>query len=206
MSDLIIIGGGGHAKVIADLAIKTGYNVVGFLDDNDRVTEMLSLKRLGRVEICENYAHSAKFVIGIGNNKIRKEIFEKYKLEYVTLIHPSAVIAKSAKLGIGAVVLAGAIINADAKIGEQSIINTGAVVEHDCVIGEFTMVAPRATVCGFSKIGNSCWIGAGSVVNNVISVCDNVIVGSGAVIIADIHDADTYVGVPAKKIKSGEKQ
>ena len=201
MSDLIIIGGGGHAKVLADLAMSTGHNVIGFLDDNEKVAEMLGLKRIGTVADCEKYADKAKFVIGIGNNKIRKEIFEKYDLEYVTLIHPSAIISKTVKLGEGAVVLAGAIINADAKIGKQSIINTGAVVEHDCVIGEFTMVAPRATVCGFTKVGNNCWLGAGSVVNNVIKICDDVVVGSGAAVVKNMEEAGTYIGVPARRSK-----
>ena len=201
MSDLIIIGGGGHAKVLADLAMSTGHNVIGFLDDNEKVAEMLGLKRIGTVADCEKYADKARFVIGIGNNKTRKEIFEKYDLEYVTLIHPSAIISKTVKVGEGTVVLAGAIINADAKIGKQSIINTGAVVEHDCVIGEFTMVAPRATVCGFTKVGNSCWLGAGSVVNNVIKICDDVVVGSGAAVVKNIEEAGTYIGVPARRSK-----
>ena len=201
MFDLIIIGGGGHAKSVADLAQKNGYNVIGFLDDNDAVTQMLSVKRLGNVADCEKFADKASFVIGIGNNKIRQKIYDSYKLNYVTLVHPSSVIACEVVLEEGVVVLAGAIINADTKIGKQSIINTGAVVEHDCVIGDFAMIAPHATVCGFSKIGNNCWLGAGSVVNNVINICDNTTVGSGGVVVKNIEEAGTYVGVPARKIK-----
>lgn len=201
MSDLIIIGGGGHAKSIADLAQKSGYNVIGFLDDNESAMYMLSINRLGKVSDCEKFADKASFVIGIGNNETRKKIYDSHKLNYVTLIHPSAVIASDVTLGEGVVVLAGAVINADTKIGKHTIINTGAVVEHDCVIGEFTMIAPHATVCGFSKIGNNCWLGAGSVANNVISIYDNVIVGSGAVVVKNIEEAGTYVGVPARKIK-----
>lgn len=200
MSDLIIIGGGGHAKSVADIAIKNGYNVIGFLDDNEEVTEMLGIKRLGAVADCEKYAQKAKFVIGIGNNAVRKRIYETYSLSYETLIHPSAIIATNVIIENGAVVLAGAIINADAKIGKQSIINTGVVVEHDCKIGEFTMVAPRATICGFTKVGNNCWIGAGSVVNNVVKIYDDVVVGSGAAVVKNIEEAGTYVGVPAKRM------
>lgn len=201
MSDLIIIGGGGHAKSVADISIKNGYNVIGFLDDNEEVTEMLGIKRLGAVADCEKYAQKAKFVIGIGNNAVRKRIYETYSLSYETLIHPSAIIATDVIIENGSVVLAGANINADAKIGKQSIINTGAVVEHDCTIGEFTMVAPRATICGFTKVGNNCWIGAGSVVNNVVKICDDVMIGSGAVVTKDIDLQGTYVGVPVRRIK-----
>ncbi len=201
MCDLIIIGGGGHAKSLADLAIKSGFNVIGFLDDNDAVTEMLGLKRLGAVNDCEKYADSAKFIIGIGNNTVRRKIFETYNISYETLVHPSAVIGTDVVIENGAVVMAGAVINADTKIGKQSIINTGAVVEHDCVIGAFTMVAPGSIVCGFSKIGDNCWTGAGSVVNNVINICDNTIVGSGSIVVKNIVESGTYVGVPATKIK-----
>ena len=201
MSDLIIIGGGGHAKSVADLAQKIGFNIIGFLDDNDAVTEMLGFNRLGAINDCEKYADSAKFVIGIGNNVVRRKIFETYKLEYQTLVHPSSVIGTDVVIENGAVVMAGTVINADTKIGKQAIINTGAVVEHDCIIGEFTMVAPRATVCGFSKIGNNCWLGAGCVVNNVIDICDNTTVGSGGVVVKNIVESGTYVGVPARKIK-----
>ena len=186
MCDLIIIGGGGHAKSVADAAIKNGYNVIGFLDDNEEITEMLSIKRLGKIEECESFAAKAKFIIGIGNNTVRKKICESYRLDYVTLIHPSAVIANGVVLGEGTVVLAGAIVNADAKIGKHSVVNTGAIVEHDCIIGDFTMLAPRATVCGFSKIGNMCWVGAGSSIINMISVRDNTVIDVGAAVVENI--------------------
>ena len=201
MSDLIVIGGGGHAKSIADLALKSGYNVVGFLDDNDTDTEIFGIKRLGKISDCEKFSQGKIFIIGIGNNAVRKKIYETYKLDYATLVHPSAVIASEVVIGEGSVVFAGAVINAYTKISKQSIINTGAIVEHDCTVGEFSMVAPRATVCGVSKIGNNCWIGAGSVVNNGISICDNTTVGSGGVVIKSIVESGTYVGVPVRRIK-----
>ncbi|MBE6805500.1 MAG: acetyltransferase [Ruminococcaceae bacterium] len=201
MSDLIIIGGGGHAKSVADLALRNDYNIVGFLDDYDTDIEIFGAKRLGKISECEKFAQGKKFIIAIGNNAFRKKICETYKLDYATLVHPSAIIAREVVIEEGTVVFAGAIINAYTKISKHTIINTGAVVEHDCVVGEFSMVAPRTTICGVSKIGNNCWIGAGSVVNNGISICDNVIVGSGAAVVKNIEEAGTYVGVPAKKIK-----
>ena len=96
--------------------------------------------------------------------------------------------------------MAGVIINACAKIGVQSIVNTACVVEHDVVIGDFTMLAPHSTVCGFTKIGNNCWVGAGATINNVIKICDDVMLGSGSVVIKDIDESGTYVGVPAGRI------
>lgn len=201
MRNLIIIGGGGHAKVVADIAIQTGYNVLGFLDDNSDVCELLGFSRLGNIADCVNYGKEVVFVIAIGNNKIRKEIFSKYDLNYVTLIHPTAIIGPQVSVGAGTVVMAGAVINASAKIGVQSIINTACVVEHDVVIGDFTMLAPHSTVCGFTKIGNNCWVGAGATINNVIKICDDCIIGAGATVIRSIEKAGTYVGTPATKVR-----
>ncbi len=200
MSDLIIIGGGGHAKVIIDIAKQNGYNVLGFLDDDIKVCELLGYKRLGSISDCVNYSSEVSFFIAIGNNKIRKEIFSKYSLNYATLIHPSAIIGPSVSIGEGTVVMAGVVINASAKIGKHSIVNTACVVEHDVVIGDFTMLAPHSTVCGFTKIGSDCWIGAGVTVNNVIKICDGVTIGSGGVVIKDIEKAGTYAGVPARRM------
>ncbi len=201
MRNLIIIGGGGHAKVVADIAVQTGYNVLGFLDDNSDVCELLGFKRLGNIADCVKYGKEVAFVIAIGNNKIRKEIFSKYDLNYITLIHPTAIIGPQVSVGTGTVVMAGVIINACAKIGVQSIVNTACVVEHDVVIGDFTMLAPHSTVCGFTKIGNNCWVGAGATINNVMKICDDCIIGAGATVIRSIEKAGTYVGVPAEKIR-----
>lgn len=200
MRNLIIIGGGGHAKVVADIAIQTGYNVLGFLDDNSDVCELLGFSRLGNIADCVNYGKEVVFVIAIGNNKIREAIFSKYDLNYVTLIHPTAIIGPEVSVGAGTVVMAGAVINASAKIGAQSIINTACVVEHDVVIGDFTMLAPHSTVCGFTKIGNNCWVGAGATINNVIKICDDVMLGSGSVVIKDIDESGTYAGVPVRRL------
>lgn len=200
MSDLIIIGGGGHAKVIIDMAIKCNNNILGFLDDDKSVSEIFGYKRLGNISDCVKYSDKTKFIIAIGNNMIRKNIFEKYKLNFVTLIHPNAVIGLDVTIGEGTVVMAGATINASAKIGKQSIINTSCVVEHDVVVGDFTMLAPHSTVCGFSKIGNNCWLGAGATVNNVLKICDDVTIGSGGVVVKNIGEPGKYAGIPVSKI------
>ncbi len=200
MCDLIIIGGGGHAKVIADIAIQSGYTIRGFLDDNCEIEAVLGYCRLGSVADCVNFT-DCSFIIAIGNGKIRRMIAEKYpQLDYVTLIHSSAVIGSEVKIGKGTVVMPLSVINACAEIGEFSIVNTAAVVEHDSIVGDFTMLAPNCTVCGLTKIGSNCFIGAGSTVRNVLSICDNVTVGLGAAVVKDITEEGTYVGVPAKRI------
>lgn len=202
MSDLIIIGGGGHAKVVADIATLNGYKIRGFLDDNTDVEKILNYNRLGNVSDCIKYG-DCSFVIAIGNNLVRRNIFEKYSnFEYVTLIHPSVCIGSGVEIGEGTVIMPGAVVNACTKIGKCCVINSGAVVEHDCTIGDFTLIAPNSTVCGVTSIGSNCWLGAGCTVNNVLGICDNVTLGSGAVVVSDITTAGTYVGVPAKMLKN----
>lgn len=201
MSDLIIIGASGHAEVIADIALKTGYNLVGFLDDNDTISEVLGYKKLGKISDCLKYKSTCDFVIGIGNNAMRKRISEEYsELNFVTLIHPTASIGLDVAIDKGTVVMPMAVINSCATIGKHSIINSGAVVEHDCSVGDFCLIAPHATLCGVVKVGNEVHIGAGAVVNQVLSICNNAMVGSGSVVIKSITEPGTYVGVPARKI------
>lgn len=202
MRSLIIFGAGGHAKVVADIALKSGYRIAGFLDDSSDISEVLGYPVLGCVADCVKYADECDFIIGIGNNSVRRKIFDTYShLNYATLIHPNACIGINTQIGFGTVIMPGAVINADTKVGKFSVINSCAVVEHDCLIGDFTLLAPNSTVCGCTSIGSNVWLGAGSTVNNVISVCDDVTVGSGGVVVKDIDTPGTYVGVPAKKYK-----
>lgn len=201
MSDLIIIGGGGHAKVVADIAALNGYKVRGFLDDNQDVKKLLDHDRLGNISDCVKFSN-CRFVIAIGNNAVRRSIAEKYNtLEYATLIHPSACIGSKVQIGEGTVIMPGAIVNACTILGRCCVINSGAVVEHDCTVGDFTLIAPNSTVCGLTKVGSNCWLGAGSTVNNVLSICDDVTLGSGTVVVRDITEVGTYIGIPAKIMK-----
>lgn len=201
MRKLIIFGASGHAEVVADIAMKNGYEIEGFLDDNESISEVIGIKKIGKVSDCVKYKDSCDFAIGIGNNAVRKKIFEAYPdLNYVTLIHPTASIGINVEIKRGTVVMPMTVVNACATIGEFCVINSGAVVEHDCKIGNFTLIAPNATVCGVCNLGNEVYMGAGSAVKQVINICDNVTIGLGSVIIKDITEPGTYIGVPVKKI------
>lgn len=201
MHNLIIIGAGGHARVIVDIATALGYNILGFLDDNTALNEFINLKRLGKIEDCNNHCNNAEFIIAIGNNAVRKSIVEKYNLNFATLIHPTAVVSPYAKIGKGSVIMPLSVINANTHIGKHCIINTAAIVEHDNKIGDFSHISPNATLCGTVEIGDMCHIGAAATVINNTNICSNCTVGAGAVITKDINKSGTYVGVPAKVIK-----
>ena len=200
MSDLIIIGGGGHAKVIADIAVANHYNILGFLDDNPNTLQFSNLKRLGKISDCIKY-NDVQFIIAIGNNTVRQNIAKKYPLNFATLIHPSAIVSKYAQLAKGTVVMPLCVINSHAKIGEHCIINTSSVIEHDANVNNYTHISPNATLCGTVNIGENCHIGAGATIINNITICDNCIIGAGAAVTNDIIENGTYVGVPAQKIK-----
>ena len=202
---VVILGAGGHAKMIADIIIKSGDSVYGFLDDNltagTKIMGQYSV--LGKINDCIKLQKDEElyFIIGIGNNYIRKEIYEKYKLNYYTAIHPTAVIAIDTKIGEGTVIKSNATIDVSTTIGKNCIIGTGAIVAHDNNIGNYVHVPPNATLCGTVTIGDFTHIGAGTTVINNINIVSDCVIGAGAVVAKDIKEKGTYVGVPVKKIK-----
>ena len=199
MNRLIIIGAGGHGKVIADSALKNGYTEICFVDDN--VTDYcMGFPVIGKCADLEKLNDGkTDFIIGIGNNAVRKQIAEKYNVNWVTVIHPSAQIAINVSVGRGTVIMAGAVINACAFIDEHCIINTGAVIEHDDVIDEYVHISPNVTLGGTVHIGRNSHIGIGATVINNIDICDDCMVGAGAVVVKNIAEKGIYIGIPAKK-------
>ena len=201
MNRLIIIGAGGHGKVIADNAVKNGYTDICFVDDH-AVGVRMGFPIIGTGEVLTALNDGkTDFVIGIGNNAVRKKISEKYDINWVTLIHPSAQIAMNVSIGKGTVVMANAVINVCTTIGEHCIINTSAVVEHDNVIGDYVHISPGAKLSGTVTVGKHTWIGTGASIINNVDICENVVVGVGSVVVKSIKTSGTYIGVPANKIK-----
>ena len=198
MNRLIIIGAGGHGKVIADCAVKNGYTDIAFVDDHS-AGECVGFPIIGKSADNESFNDGkTDFVIGVGNNTIRQKIAESYDVNWVTLIHPSAQIAMNTSIGRGTVVMAGAVVNAAATVGCHAIINTGAIVEHDNVIGDYVHLSPRVTLSGTVKVGDRTWIGTGASVINNVSICSDVTVGVGSVVIRDITEKGVYYGLISK--------
>ena len=201
MNQLIIIGASGHGKVIADIALKFGYETIAFLDDDTTATECVGFPVVGRFQDVDEYK-DCDFIVAIGDPSIRCYMLESL-IEYnvISLIHPNAIISRRVNIGRGTVVLAGAVINSDTTIGEGCIISTCASVDHDNRIGDFVHVAVGAHLCGTVVVGDRTWIGAGATISNNINICEDCFVGAGAVVVKDIFEKGTYVGVPARKIK-----
>lgn len=208
---IVILGAGGHAKVIADFINKDIYELVGFLDkDKAYVGQLLNgIPILGddRNPLFWKEQGISACAIGIGhigNCAVRNRVFENYKnagYEVLTVIHPSSIISPSAVIKEGAVVMPGAVVNANAVIGENSIINSNAVVEHDVIIGRGVHVAPGSTVSGGTVVGKNVLIGAGSTIIQSITIGANTIIGAGATVVSDIPDNVLAVGCPAKVIR-----
>lgn len=197
---LVIIGAGGHGKVIADNALKNGYTDICFVDD--RLTGVcMDFPIVGTSEAIHSLNDGkTDFVIAVGNNEIRKRIALAYDVNWVTLIHPAAQIAACVSVGKGTVVMAGAIINACATVGAHCIINTGTIVEHDNVIEDYVHISPGAALGGTVRVGTQTHVGIGAVVRNNIAICGMCTIGAGAVVVKNIEHSGTYVGVPAKEM------
>jgi len=199
---LVIVGAGGHGKVVADNALKNGYTDIVFVDDCAAGACMGYLILGTTAEMEKLNDGRTDFVIGIGNNEARKRIAQKYDVHWVRLIHPSAQVGIQTAIGEGTVIMAGAIVNAGAKIGMHCIINSGAIVEHDNVIGNYVHLSPRATLGGAVQIGEQTHIGIGATVRNNTTVCKGCVIGAGAVVVKSITEQATYIGVPAEKMSS----
>ena len=199
MRKLAIIGASGHGKVVADIARKNGYSEIVFLDDDESIHECGGYSVIGKSS--EARTIDAGVIVGIGNAGVRKQIQESIPDEkLVTLIHPDAVVAEDVVIGVGTVVMAGAVINPGTHIGKGCIINTCSSVDHDCIVDDFVHVAVGSHLCGTVNVGAGTWIGAGATVSNNISICPDCMIGAGAVVVNDIQESGTYVGVPAKRV------
>lgn len=196
---LLIVGAGGHAKVIADAAIRAGMDVVGAVGEADGVQSLLGVP----VHSSPDEVVADAFIIGIGDNRARMRAFDRYietGMTPVSVVHPSAVIAAGARIGAGSFIAAGAIVNVDAAIGENTILNTGCTVDHDCVVGSHCLVGPGAGLCGTVTMGEGVLLGAGACVTPGVRIGAWSVIGAGAAVVADVPADATYGGVPARRI------
>lgn len=194
-----LYGASGHAKVVKDIARLTGVSVPCMIDDNEDV------HMLDGVSVVHSSEGLSPMIVTIGDCQIRRRVVEKLgSREYLTLVHPRAILAETVSLGRGTVVMAGAIINPCATVGNHCIINTGASVDHDCVIHDFVHIAPHCTLCGNVEVGEGTWVGAGTTVIQGVRIGKNCFIGAGSVVLNDVPDNAVVVGVPAKVLRYRE--
>ena len=198
---VIVIGGGGHAKVVIDCIQSAGDSVVGILDDHLPVgTAVVGVPVLGALDTYTGYK-DCSFIIAIGNNAVRKAISQRLAVSWHTAIHPSAVVSRYATVGEGTVVLANAVINADASVGRHCIVNTAAVVEHDNKLFDFVHISPRAALAGNVTVGECSQVGIGAALRQGITICEDCLIGANAAVVKDITEKGIYAGVPARRLR-----
>jgi sugar O-acyltransferase (sialic acid O-acetyltransferase NeuD family) len=213
LGKLIIIGGGEHARVAMEAAIllPERWKLIGYIDvKDDKLTEKIfDISRLGDDSSLKNILAAnpgCRFVCGIGDNDMRRKIVLSFdeldKKNWATIVHPDAYLSPSAKVGPGSVIFSRAVVQTGAIVGMHCIINSGGIVEHDSSIGDFSHIAPAAVMGGTVKVGTGCLVGLGSRIRDHINIGDNVTIGSGSVVVTDIADGETAVGVPARRIGS----
>src|SRR3989338_8385118 len=201
---IVVFGAGGHGKVVLDILLESGSDVLGFLDDDSSKSgeEIRGFKVLGDWSYIERNG-SVRAALGIGNNAIREKVFRRAKdrgIKVISAIHPDAVVSKDARIGEGVVIMPGAVINPGSVLDDGSVVNTGATVDHDCHLERFCQIWPGAHLAGTVRVGELSYVGTGASVIQNINIGKNVMIGAGAVIVSDVPDDVTIVGNPGRII------
>ena len=208
--DVIIVGAGGHGKVVLDILRAAGaHRPVGFVDADTTLTGSI----IGGLEVIGPTNTLPKLrqqkvrgaIIAIGDNRTRLRyaaMLREQGFEPINAIHPTASISPSATIGSNVVIAAQAAVCVDAQIGNSVILNTAAVVDHECVVAEGVHIAPGAHLAGRVRVGPCAFIGLGANIIQCLSIGEHATIGAGAVVLADIPPQATAVGVPARVVKS----
>ena len=200
---LLVVGAGGHASVVIDVARSAGFEPVAALDPASVGSKCNGIEVVGGDEMAHSlFADGLRqCVVAIGDNRLRLKLSERFRavgFNLPLISHPSAVISPSARIGDGTVVMPLAVINAGAIIGRTVVVNSAAVIEHDCDIGDGAHVAPGSRLGGTVSVGICTLVGIGSVVRPNARIGDYAIIGAGSTVISDVQDFAVAVGCPAK--------
>lgn len=202
MKQVVLIGAGGHARVLRDALDLSGHEILGIVDPDATQAARFGLPWLGNDDApLPAGALLVNAIGGSGKTAPRRAIFEHFQRRghaFATVIHPTAIIAADVMIGEGSQVMAGAVIQAGARIGANCIVNTRAVVDHDCVIGDHCHLAPGSVLSGTVSIGACSHVGTGAAVIQGIRIGAHCLIGAGAAVTRDIPDGAAALGVPAR--------
>lgn len=205
--EIIIIGTGGHAKLLVDIVEESGnYKIVGFTSKESEEGTFCGYPLLGDDSVLVDHLKKGVEYVALGvgafkNNRLRKEIFERTKdlgFKVATLIHPSSTISRSAIIKEGAVIFSGVIINNHVEIGQNTIVATGSTIDHESVVASHVLVSAGVTIGAYTKIEEGVLCALGSKIVSGVQIGKDILIGAGAVVVRDISAKGTYVGIPAK--------
>ncbi|MDD4975467.1 MAG: acetyltransferase [Bacteriovorax sp.] len=208
---IIVVGSGGHAKVVIDIIEQIGnYKIVGITTNDLNIgSSFFGYPILGTDDILPDYKKKGirKIAIGVGgftDNKLRKAIYQNIELmgfEIETLVHPSAIISPRAKIGIGCVIFSGVVINTDVVLGNNVVIATRSSIDHDTNIEDHALVSAGVTIGANDLVGEGALIAIGSVIVSGKKIGKNCLIAAGAVVVSDVADRARFAGVPAREMK-----
>ncbi len=209
MEEIVILGAGGHGKVVIDIVEKMGrYRILGLVDNSP---EKLGREYLGYRVIANEDGLSALSttlaLVAVGDNFSRRTFIERVigkapGLNFVTAIHPSAQIGRDVEIGAGTVIMAGATINSGTRIGRHCIVNTQGSLDHDCILGDYSSLAPGAICGGNVTLGAGASINLGASVIHGITIGEHAVVGAGAVVLEDVPPRVVSYGVPSRVVRA----
>jgi sugar O-acyltransferase (sialic acid O-acetyltransferase NeuD family) len=202
---VVVIGAGGHAKVVISTLRAAGHEVAAVFDDNPakRGTRVLGVEVVGPIDSIADHPYESG-IVAIGNNRLRKTIADRVGpgFHWVTAIHPGAHVDASLKIGAGSVVFVGAVIQPDVVIGAHVIINTGAIVEHDCTMGSFSQATSGTCLAGGVEVGEGAMLGIGTLAIPGVRIGSWSTVGAGSVVVRDLPENVVAVGAPARPTRA----
>lgn len=200
--EVILLGGGGHAKVVIDCLLGQDRKVIAVFDKRN-TGPLLGVPRFQ--DYNPELFKRAVVLVAIGDNKVRQVLAGQIAHSFTNAVHPSAIVSSFTEMGVGTMILHRAVVQAGSNIGNHVILNTGSQVDHDGNIGDFVHIAPRAVLCGNVTIGEGTLIGAGAVVLPGVTIGKWAVIGAGSVIRKDVGDHAVVAGVPGRVIGVGNR-
>ncbi len=210
MKPIIVLGAGGHTKVLIDILLDTGCKVLGLLDIDPGTAgkKVLGISVLGTEELLRCYHPDDILLVNglgsIGDTTARRHVYELRRqngYRFYSVIHPRAIIGRETVIGEGIQVFAGSVVQPGSVIGDNVIINTNASVDHDCTIGSHSHLAPGATLSGGVHVGEGVHIGTSAVVIQGVKIGARSTIAAGAVIVRDVAAGTTVAGVPGREVQ-----